>query len=136
MEFRCALFGPARIRTAHSHPRLHGTWLAFRHSMIGKSLCDARNAEAVNSHAEMGDSGLGVCAALGQADVLGPGPDSETCGYALAMLNGQPEEALVIFHRPLPVGNRERHVIECAYTDWRLARLPQYLRSRGQRRQR
>ena len=42
----------------------------------------------------------------------GAGPDAEPRGYSLAMLNGQPEEALIELHRPLPVGNRERHVIE------------------------
>jgi hypothetical protein len=80
--------------------------------MIRKGLGDALYAEAIDGHAEVGDSRLGVYATLGEADVVGAGPDPETRGYSLAMLNGQPEESLVELDRSLPVGNRERHVIE------------------------
>jgi hypothetical protein len=98
VEFRCAVWGATRIRAAHPHPRLHGAWVALGHAMTGKGLCDARDAETIDGHAEVGYGGFNIGTGLGQADVLRATPDAETNRYALAVKDGHPEEALIKLH--------------------------------------
>jgi hypothetical protein len=112
VELRCAFLGATRIGTAHSHPRLHGAWVALGHAMSSKGLCDARDAETIDGHTKVGYGRFNIGTSLGQADVLRARPDAEANGDALAMLDGHPEEALVELHRPFPVRNREGQVIE------------------------
>ena len=92
-------------RTAQPHPGLHGAWVAFCHAMIGEGLHDAGYAETIDGHAKVSNGWLSAGTALGQADVVGARTNAETSRNALAMLDRQPEQALVELYRLLAVGN-------------------------------
>jgi hypothetical protein len=63
--------------------------------MSGKGPCDARDAETIDGHAEVGYGGFNIGTGLGQADVLRATPDAEANRYALAVKDRHPEQALV-----------------------------------------
>jgi hypothetical protein len=87
IQFGRAFGAAAGIRSARPYPGFQSTRGAFHHAMIGQRPGDSIDRETLHRHAEVRHSRLGVRAALGQTDVLRAGPDAETGGHILVMLN-------------------------------------------------